>query len=201
MSVNVICSMTLFIGAFAALYLRGIGWRRINPFHPLNLGWSLELGLHLRTLLIFDNWGFAWVSHRSGIDYHWWHSCILYCAWYNMYTTVGKSQGCRRTQKTFSWIQNFSRIMRLHQGYFFDFSYSQSVQTELKKWTVIFPCLQATTQWRKVQERLEDDERCSRLEKIVRLNIFQVSIFLALVNFCCSVVQFVLYVFVFLRST
>ena len=138
MSVNVICSMTLFIGAFAALYLRGIGWRRINPFHPLNLGWSLELGLHLRTLLIFDNWGFAWVSHRSGIDYHWWHSCIVYCAWYNMYTTVGKSQGCRRTQKTFSWIQNFSRIMRLHQGYFFDFSYSQSVQTELKKWTVIF---------------------------------------------------------------
>jgi len=64
--------------------------------------------------------------------------------------------------------------MRLHQGYFFDFSYSQSVQTELKKWTVIFfSCLQATTQWRKVQERLEDDERCSRLEKIDRLNIFQ----------------------------
>ena len=128
-------------------------------------------------LVNFYNWGFAWVSHRSWIDYHWWHSCIVYCAWYNMYNTVGKSQGCRRTQKTFSWIQNFSRIMRLHQGYFFDFSYSQSVQTELKKWTVIFPCLQATTQWRKVQERLEDDERCSRLEKIVRLNIFQVSIF------------------------
>jgi pre-mRNA-processing factor 40 len=33
--------------------------------------------------------------------------------------------------------------------------------------------IKATTQWRKVQERLEDDERCSRLEKIDRLNIFQ----------------------------
>jgi hypothetical protein len=36
--------------------------------------------------------------------------------------------------------------------------------------------LQATTQWRKVQERLEDDERCSRLEKIDRLDIFQVGV-------------------------
>ncbi|TVU33965.1 hypothetical protein EJB05_15784, partial [Eragrostis curvula] len=33
--------------------------------------------------------------------------------------------------------------------------------------------IKATTQWRKVQERLEDDERCSRLEKIDRLDIFQ----------------------------
>nr|XP_034580048.1 pre-mRNA-processing protein 40A isoform X2 [Setaria viridis] len=33
--------------------------------------------------------------------------------------------------------------------------------------------IKATTQWRKVQERLEDDERCSRLEKIDRLNVFQ----------------------------
>ncbi|CAN6181982.1 unnamed protein product [Urochloa humidicola] len=33
--------------------------------------------------------------------------------------------------------------------------------------------IKAATQWRKVQERLEDDERCSRLEKIDRLNIFQ----------------------------
>lgn len=31
------------------------------------------------------------------------------------------------------------------------------------------------SQWRKVQDRLEDDERCSRLEKIDRLEIFQVS--------------------------
>ncbi|KAK3160963.1 hypothetical protein QOZ80_1BG0069460 [Eleusine coracana subsp. coracana] len=33
--------------------------------------------------------------------------------------------------------------------------------------------IKANTQWRKVQERLEDDERCSRLEKIDRLDIFQ----------------------------
>lgn len=29
------------------------------------------------------------------------------------------------------------------------------------------------TPWRKIQDRLEDDERCSRLEKIDRLIIFQ----------------------------
>lgn len=29
------------------------------------------------------------------------------------------------------------------------------------------------TQWRKVKDWLEDDERCSRLEKIDRLEIFQ----------------------------
>uniref|UniRef100_A0A0D9V1R2 Pre-mRNA-processing protein 40A n=1 Tax=Leersia perrieri TaxID=77586 RepID=A0A0D9V1R2_9ORYZ len=33
--------------------------------------------------------------------------------------------------------------------------------------------IKANTQWRKVQERLEDDERCFRLEKIDRLEIFQ----------------------------
>ncbi|XP_050208922.1 pre-mRNA-processing protein 40A-like [Mercurialis annua] len=33
--------------------------------------------------------------------------------------------------------------------------------------------IKASTQWRKVQERLEADERCSRLEKIDRLEIFQ----------------------------
>ncbi|CAL5064829.1 unnamed protein product [Urochloa decumbens] len=33
--------------------------------------------------------------------------------------------------------------------------------------------IKAASQWRKVQERLEDDERCSRLEKIDRLHIFQ----------------------------
>lgn len=30
-----------------------------------------------------------------------------------------------------------------------------------------------SSQWRKVQDRLEDDERCSRLEKLDRLLIFQ----------------------------
>ncbi|CAN6445562.1 unnamed protein product [Victoria cruziana] len=33
--------------------------------------------------------------------------------------------------------------------------------------------IKANSQWRKVQHRLEDDERCSRLEKIDRLEIFQ----------------------------
>lgn len=33
--------------------------------------------------------------------------------------------------------------------------------------------IKATSQWRKVQDRLEVDERCSRLEKIDRLEIFQ----------------------------
>jgi len=37
--------------------------------------------------------------------------------------------------------------------------------------------IKASTQWRKVQERLEDDERCFRLEKIDRLDVFQVRIF------------------------
>ncbi|CAH9058061.1 unnamed protein product [Cuscuta europaea] len=33
--------------------------------------------------------------------------------------------------------------------------------------------IKASSQWRRVQDRLEDDERCSRLEKIDRLEIFQ----------------------------
>ncbi|XP_024976016.1 pre-mRNA-processing protein 40A-like isoform X3 [Cynara cardunculus var. scolymus] len=33
--------------------------------------------------------------------------------------------------------------------------------------------INVNTQWRKVKDRLEDDERCSRLEKIDRLEIFQ----------------------------
>nr|XP_043636190.1 pre-mRNA-processing protein 40A isoform X3 [Erigeron canadensis] len=33
--------------------------------------------------------------------------------------------------------------------------------------------IKVDTQWRKVQDRLEDDERCTRLEKIDRLEIFQ----------------------------
>ncbi|XP_020520281.1 pre-mRNA-processing protein 40A isoform X2 [Amborella trichopoda] len=33
--------------------------------------------------------------------------------------------------------------------------------------------IKASSQWRKVQDRLEDDERCARLEKIDRLEIFQ----------------------------
>ncbi|MCL7023420.1 hypothetical protein MKW94_009241 [Papaver nudicaule] len=33
--------------------------------------------------------------------------------------------------------------------------------------------IKPTSQWRKVQDRLEDDERCSRLDKVDRLDIFQ----------------------------
>ncbi|KAL0387085.1 UNVERIFIED_CONTAM: Pre-processing protein 40B [Sesamum radiatum] len=35
---------------------------------------------------------------------------------------------------------------------------------------------EASSQWRKVQNRLEADERCSRLEKVERLEIFQISL-------------------------
>lgn len=41
--------------------------------------------------------------------------------------------------------------------------------------------IQANIQWRKVQDRLEADERCSRLEKIDRLEIFQVMLLIYLV--------------------
>jgi pre-mRNA-processing factor 40 len=34
--------------------------------------------------------------------------------------------------------------------------------------------LQADSQWRKLQDRLEADERCARLEKIDRLDVFLV---------------------------
>ena len=33
---------------------------------------------------------------------------------------------------------------------------------------------QASTQWRKVADRLEEDERCTRLAKADRLDVFQV---------------------------
>lgn len=37
-----------------------------------------------------------------------------------------------------------------------------------------FLSLQVDSQWRKVRDLLEDDERCSRLEKIDRLEVYQV---------------------------
>ncbi|KMS99697.1 hypothetical protein BVRB_1g021310 [Beta vulgaris subsp. vulgaris] len=42
-------------------------------------------------------------------------------------------------------------------------------------WKFLESCdfIEANSLWRKVQDRLEDDERCSRLEKIDRLEIFQ----------------------------
>jgi len=39
-------------------------------------------------------------------------------------------------------------------------------------------CFKAGTQWRKIQDRLEDDDRCSCLEKIDRLIGFEVSNFI-----------------------
>ncbi|KAJ1397275.1 FF domain [Sesbania bispinosa] len=44
---------------------------------------------------------------------------------------------------------------------------------EYKKFLETCDYIKASTQWRKVQDRLEADERCSRLEKIDRLEIFQ----------------------------
>ncbi|GMI77379.1 pre-mRNA-processing protein 40A [Hibiscus trionum] len=44
---------------------------------------------------------------------------------------------------------------------------------EYRKFLESCDFIKANTQWRKVQDRLEDDERCSRLEKIDRLLIFQ----------------------------
>ncbi|MED6197496.1 hypothetical protein PIB30_056963 [Stylosanthes scabra] len=44
---------------------------------------------------------------------------------------------------------------------------------EYRKFLESCDFIKASTQWRKVQDRLEADERCSRLEKIDRLDIFQ----------------------------
>ncbi|XP_021284433.1 pre-mRNA-processing protein 40A [Herrania umbratica] len=44
---------------------------------------------------------------------------------------------------------------------------------EYRKFLESCDFIKANSQWRKVQDRLEDDERCSRLEKIDRLVIFQ----------------------------
>ncbi|XP_012450388.1 pre-mRNA-processing protein 40A isoform X1 [Gossypium raimondii] len=44
---------------------------------------------------------------------------------------------------------------------------------EYRKFLESCDFIKANSQWRKVQDRLEDDERCSRLEKIDRLLIFQ----------------------------
>ena len=47
---------------------------------------------------------------------------------------------------------------------------------------LLLSLIQASTQWRKVQDRLEADERCSRLEKIDRLEIFQVIVYTKFLN-------------------
>ncbi|KAF8410256.1 hypothetical protein HHK36_002781 [Tetracentron sinense] len=44
---------------------------------------------------------------------------------------------------------------------------------EFRKFLESCDFIKANSQWRKIQDRLEDDERCSRLEKIDRLDIFQ----------------------------
>ena len=48
----------------------------------------------------------------------------------------------------------------------------------LKLYLCITFLLQADSQWRKLQDRLEADERCARLEKIDRLDIFHVILYL-----------------------
>ena len=48
----------------------------------------------------------------------------------------------------------------------------------LKLYLCITFLLQADSQWRKLQDRLEADERCARLEKIERLDIFLVILYL-----------------------
>lgn len=45
--------------------------------------------------------------------------------------------------------------------------------TEYRKFLESSDFIKASSQWRKVQDRLETDERCSRLDKIDRLEIFQ----------------------------
>ncbi|XP_057973871.1 pre-mRNA-processing protein 40A isoform X2 [Malania oleifera] len=44
---------------------------------------------------------------------------------------------------------------------------------EYRKFLESCDFIKVNSQWRKVQDRLEDDERCSRLEKIDRLEVFQ----------------------------
>ncbi|KAI4295461.1 hypothetical protein L6164_035507 [Bauhinia variegata] len=44
---------------------------------------------------------------------------------------------------------------------------------EYRKFLESWDFIKACTQWRKVQDRLEADERCSRLEKFDRMEIFQ----------------------------
>ncbi|CAI9266373.1 unnamed protein product [Lactuca saligna] len=46
-------------------------------------------------------------------------------------------------------------------------------RSEYKQFLETCGLIKVDTQWRKVQDRLEDDERCSRLDKIDRLEIFQ----------------------------
>ncbi|XP_047261208.1 pre-mRNA-processing protein 40B-like [Capsicum annuum] len=78
-----------------------------------------------------------------------------------------------KTMSTFlkiMWRNLRKRSMRRH--------WSSRSAIEWRDRTSIVPLLltsfvQASSQWRKVQDCLETDERCSRLEKIDRLEIFQ----------------------------
>ncbi|KAK1412999.1 hypothetical protein QVD17_34673 [Tagetes erecta] len=49
----------------------------------------------------------------------------------------------------------------------------RQLRSEYRQFLETCGLIKVDTQWRKVQDRLEDDERCSRLEKIDRLEIFQ----------------------------
>lgn len=50
----------------------------------------------------------------------------------------------------------------------------------------LFFHFQANSQWRKIQDRLEDDERCLCLEKLDRLLIFQVCSLTCNSIYCCE---------------
>lgn len=65
-----------------------------------------------------------------------------------------------------------STILGIFSSYGWRYKFSPSVQN-----------MQANSQWRKVQDRLESDPRCSHLEKIDRLQIFQVWFLLLVFNF------------------
>lgn len=86
----------------------------------------------------------------------------------------GTGESSRGSQAEHNWIQKIFGILQFHQGEssFFIFYFPHYIV--LIHFDSIFFYLQPNSQWRKVQDRLEVDERCSRLEKIDQLEIFQV---------------------------
>lgn len=74
--------------------------------------------------------------------------------------------------------------MRLYQGMFLHFIYFPVLEYCNRRYrnARIFAS-QASSQWRKVQHRLEADERCLRLEKMERLEIFQVRLIYISIKF------------------
>lgn len=98
---------------------------------------------------------------------------------------AGTCKSTGRTQAEYNGIQRISQIMWFYQGgfatpwHFFLWWFLKLVHLKYQ-FSIVYNCFQANSQWRKVQDRLEDDERCSRLEKIDRLEVFQVIHFILL---------------------